>query len=306
MSITYVRGNLFESPAQVLVNTVNTQGVMGKGVALEFKRLFPEMFEEYRRLCEQHVLEIGKLHLYKTPHKWVVNFPTKTDWRKPSRVEYIEAGLKRLQQVYAEMGIRSLAMPPIGCGNGQLDWRTQVGPLVQRYLGDLPIAIYVYPARPHTSPPEHLDLEATRRWLRSEPQSLPFDEAWADVVALVDSPREFQTDSKGTPYWVTVQADPPVLHVETKSGKKHSLEHDELLDFWQQLRDHGIAFRRATPEHLRISYLIPLFELLPYVRRVEVSGSDEGLEKQPAAALQVVPPVRPPAPGGPLFRHRVG
>jgi hypothetical protein len=129
------------------VNTVNTQGVMGKGVTLEFKRLFPEIFEEYRRLCEQDVLEIGKLHLYKTPHKWVLNFPTKTDWRKPSRLEYIEAGLKRLASAYTEAGIRSLAMPPIGCGNGQLDWRTQVGPLVHKFLDDVPIAVYVYPAR---------------------------------------------------------------------------------------------------------------------------------------------------------------
>ena len=92
MSITYVRGNLFESPAQVLVNTVNTVGVMGKGVALEFKKLFPEMFEEYRRLCEGRLLKIGMLHIYRTPHKWVLNFPTKEHWRQPSRVEYIDAG----------------------------------------------------------------------------------------------------------------------------------------------------------------------------------------------------------------------
>ena len=305
MSITYVRGNLFESPAQVLVNTVNLQGVMGKGVALEFKRFFPEMFVEYRRLCEQHVLAIGKLHLYKTPHKWVLNFPTKTDWRKPSRVEHIEAGLKRLREVYLEAGIHSLAMPPIGCGNGQLDWRKQVGPLVHRHLDDLPIAVYVYPARASTSPPEHLDVERMREWLRSEPESLPFDEVWADVVALVGRSREFQTGSRGTRYSVTVSADPPVLHVET-NGKKYTLEYDELLDFWQQLRQHGITFRSATPEHLRISYLIPLFEQLPYVHRVEVSASDEGLVKQPAAALQVVPPSRPPAQQGSLFRHRVG
>ena len=304
--IKYIRGNLFESPAQVLVNTVNTKGVMGKGIALEFKRLFPEMFEEYRKLCEENKLDIGQLHLYKTPHKWVLNFPSKKHWRQPSRVEYIQAGLKVFTEVYAEAGIRSLAMPPIGCGNGQLDWKTEVGPLVHKYLEELPIAVYVYPARAHTSPPEHMDVARMREWLRSEPKSLPFDEVWEDVVALIGRSREFTTPAKGTPYWVTVSVNPPVLHIKTEGGKKHSLDDGELLDFWQQLRQHSITFRGATPDHMRITFLIPLFEQLPYVHRVAVSATTEGLERQPAAALQVVPPPRQQEPEGSLFQHPVG
>ncbi len=126
--ITYIDGDLFRSPAQVLVNTVNVVGVMGKGVAKEFKRLYPEMFRQYRQLCDQHKFTIGQLFLYKTPHKWVLNFPTKKDWRNPSRPEYIEEGLKKLVSIYADVGIHSIAMPLLGCGNGELDWQNTVRP----------------------------------------------------------------------------------------------------------------------------------------------------------------------------------
>ena len=150
--ITYVSGNLFESPAKVLVNTVNTEGVMGKGIALEFKNIYPEMFKEYRALCERGKLTIGSLHLYKTPHKWILNFPTKKSWRQPSRVEYIEQGLRTLLKIYGEVGITSLAMPPLGCGNGQLDYESQVKPLVEKYLGKLSLPTFIYQGRPAAGP----------------------------------------------------------------------------------------------------------------------------------------------------------
>src|SRR5688572_26562315 len=98
--LTFVRGNLFESPAKVLVNTVNTVGVMGKGIALSFKQIYPEMFQRYVQLCESGQLDIGKLWLYKTPHKWILNFPTKKNWRAPSRLEYLEAGLRKFVATY--------------------------------------------------------------------------------------------------------------------------------------------------------------------------------------------------------------
>lgn len=92
--ITYLKGDIFSSPAQVLVNTVNTVGVMGKGVALEFKKRYPAMFKSYERVCDEKQLEIGKLLLWKGPEKWVLMFPTKKHWRSPSKLEYIEAGLQ--------------------------------------------------------------------------------------------------------------------------------------------------------------------------------------------------------------------
>lgn len=131
--ITYLKGDIFSSPAQVLVNTVNTVGVMGKGVALEFKKRYPEMFSAYERVCKAKQLEIGKLFLWKGPEKWVLMFPTKVHWRNPSKIEYIEAGLQKFSATYADKGITSAAFPRLGCGNGGLDWK-QVQPLMEQYL----------------------------------------------------------------------------------------------------------------------------------------------------------------------------
>jgi O-acetyl-ADP-ribose deacetylase (regulator of RNase III) len=156
--ITYVDFSLFESPAQVLVNTVNTVGVMGKGIAKEFKNIYPEMFAEYQQLCEKGQLDIGQLWLYKTPHKWILNFPTKKHWRYPSKSEYIEAGLQKFIQIYVDARITSISFPMLGCGNGELDWEAQVRPLMEWYLKELPIQIFIHVKMSHSSfVPEHRD-----------------------------------------------------------------------------------------------------------------------------------------------------
>jgi O-acetyl-ADP-ribose deacetylase (regulator of RNase III) len=142
--ITYVEGDLFQSPAKVLVNPVNTAGVMGKGLALEFKRRYPAMFREYQVLCKKKQLDVGQLWIYKTPEKWILNFPTKRHWRQKSRPEYIEAGLERFVATYQEENIDSIAFPQLGCGSGQLDWETQVQPLMEKHLAPLPITIHIY------------------------------------------------------------------------------------------------------------------------------------------------------------------
>lgn len=303
--ISYVEGNLFESPAQVLVNTVNTVGVMGKGIALEFKRIFPEMFLEYRDLCERGELTIGRLHLFKTPHKWILNFPTKKDWRQPSRVEYIEAGLRTFVRMHAKEGISSIAFPPLGCGNGQLDFKTQVQPLLEKYLRPLPITTFVYPEKPRTGLAEHENAKDISEWLRSEPASLPFDEVWSDLIASLDQEgSSFQTPANKKPYQIEAVENPPSLEVLV-GGKGYKIEHDDLLEFWQQLRQFGFAFRGITPDHQRLYYLIPLFERLQYVRRVTVSTSPDGLERNRAIGLQVVPPRREKSEAGDLFSPRI-
>jgi O-acetyl-ADP-ribose deacetylase (regulator of RNase III) len=142
--ITYVEGDLLQSKARVLVNAVNTVGVMGKGIALRFKQAYPEMFKEYQQWCEQKQLTIGKLWLYKTPQKWILNFPTKEHWRAKSKMEHIEVGLQKFVATYREKGIREIAFPMLGCGNGELDWEIQIQPLMEKHLSKLPIAVYVY------------------------------------------------------------------------------------------------------------------------------------------------------------------
>lgn len=182
--LTYVSDSIFSSPAAVLVNTVNTVGVMGKGIAFEFKRLFPEMFERYQKECEAGRFDVGNLMLYATPNKWILNFPTKKHWRSPSRVEYIEAGLETFIRTYRDHDFASVAFPQLGCGNGELDWETQVRPVMEHYLSALPVEIYVH-LYTKTGSREHRITPEMKRWLRGEPRSLSVFEVWDD---LFDSP----------------------------------------------------------------------------------------------------------------------
>lgn len=128
--IRVINGDLFNSQAQTLVNTVNCVGVMGKGVALEFKKRFPDMFQDYARRCKDKHVVLGRPYIFKRKlPPWILNFPTKDHWRSVSRLKDIVEGLHYLQQHYQEWGITSLAVPPLGCGQGQLDWRI-VGPIL--------------------------------------------------------------------------------------------------------------------------------------------------------------------------------
>ena len=124
------RGDLFDSSAQTLVNTVNTVGVMGKGVALAFKRRFPEMFADYQRRCRAGEVRLGEPYLWRgLVEPWVINFPTKDHWRSLSRLVDIERGLIYLSKHITEWDVASLAVPPLGAGSGGLDWAT-VGPTI--------------------------------------------------------------------------------------------------------------------------------------------------------------------------------
>jgi O-acetyl-ADP-ribose deacetylase (regulator of RNase III)/uncharacterized protein YwgA len=147
-------GNLFDSGAQTLVNTVNCVGVMGKGVAAEFKRRFPEMFEDYVERCDKNSVKLGRPYLWTQSVPWVLNFPTKDHWRSVSRLEDMERGLEYLVANYERWRIESLAAPPLGCGHGGLDW-TVVGPTLHRHLDRLSIPVILY--APRGTPPKQLD-----------------------------------------------------------------------------------------------------------------------------------------------------
>jgi len=191
--ITYVVGDLFKSPARVLVNTVNTVGVMGKGIAKDFKKVYPDMFKQYQVICENKQLDIGKLWLYKTNHKWIMNFPTKKHWRSPSQPEYIEAGLRKFVLSYAEKGITSISFPMLGCGNGELSWENEVRPLMEKYLDSLPIDIFVHIYKHDLKAAEHRDIGAIQKWLRSEPGSLSFTEVWDDLLSTLHYQQDYKT-----------------------------------------------------------------------------------------------------------------
>jgi O-acetyl-ADP-ribose deacetylase (regulator of RNase III) len=139
--IKFTQGNLLEAPAEALVNTVNTVGVMGKGIALMFKEAFPENYRLYREACQTKKVKVG--HVFATERrdfvsgpKWIINFPTKEHWRAPSRLEWIRDGLADLRRFIKQHKIRSIALPPLGSGNGGLDWR-EVRPLIVEALEPL-------------------------------------------------------------------------------------------------------------------------------------------------------------------------
>lgn len=146
--MNYKTGNLLESEAEALVNTVNTVGVMGKGIALQFKNMFPNNYKSYVKVCANHELKIGSLLVTEDESllggkKIIINFPTKTNWRKPSEYSYIEKGLIELVKLIKERNIKSIAIPPLGAGNGGLDW-IKVKLILDKYLQNIDCDIQIY------------------------------------------------------------------------------------------------------------------------------------------------------------------
>lgn len=148
--ISYLTTSIFDSDCQTLVNPVNCVGVMGAGLAKQFKDRYPEMFEAYRRTCNKKALQPGDFimwggHNFSEPekNKRILCFPTKVHWLHPSRPEYIREGLKAIRYEYEDLEITSIAMPALGCGLGGLKW-DEVKPLIEGILGDLPIRVDVH------------------------------------------------------------------------------------------------------------------------------------------------------------------
>lgn len=153
--IQFQTGDLLASNAEALVNTVNCVGIMGRGVALQFKQQFPANFRAYEAACRRGEVQPGRMFVTETGQfapKWIINFPTKRHWRGASRIEDIEAGLAALVDVVQVFGIRSVALPPLGSGLGGLDW-VRVRPLIERSLGSLPeTEVLVFEPRPTNDP----------------------------------------------------------------------------------------------------------------------------------------------------------
>ena len=125
--IRFIKGNLIEAKVDALVNTVNTVGVMGKGIALMFKDAFPDNYKLYETACKADKVKVGRMFVVERNElfgpKWIINFPTKKHWRHPTKMEWVTDGLKELRTFIIEKEIKSIAIPPLGCGNGGLDWQ---------------------------------------------------------------------------------------------------------------------------------------------------------------------------------------
>jgi O-acetyl-ADP-ribose deacetylase (regulator of RNase III) len=146
--IEHITGNLLEADAEALVNTVNTVGVMGKGIALQFRQAYPANYQAYRRACKHGEVILGRMLVHHTGRvanpRYIINFPTKGHWKSKARLEDIESGLRDLIDVVRREGIDSIAVPPLGCGSGGLDW-DEVRPRVEAALAALPdVRILLY------------------------------------------------------------------------------------------------------------------------------------------------------------------
>lgn len=155
--IEFGAGNLLQCDTEALVNTVNTVGVMGKGVALQFKQAFPENYRAYRRACDHNLVKLGEMMVWDSgqlgPKRYVINFPTKGHWRSSSKLEDIQAGLRDLVRVIDQYEIESVAIPALGCGNGGLDWGT-VRPIIEAALASTSARIVLFPPTGAPAPRE--------------------------------------------------------------------------------------------------------------------------------------------------------
>lgn len=188
-NVRVLEGDLLKSKMHALVNTVNTVGIMGKGVALVFKRRYPDMYRDYVKRCDRHEVKLGEPYIYPAEDHLVVNFPTKEHWRSVSRLSDIVAGLDYLERHYKVWQIKSLAIPPLGCGNGQLEWRV-VGPVLLRHLRRLDIPVELY--APHGSSlldEYQLDILGQAGDREAEPWRL---EPW--LVAIAETVRRLESE----------------------------------------------------------------------------------------------------------------
>ena len=149
-NINFIKGNIFTSKLQTRVNTVNCVGIMGAGIALEFKYRYPLMFEKYKNHCENGLIQVGKLWIYDIPNSEnkILNFPTKQHWKFPSKYEYLEKGLERFVSTYKEKGIKSIAFPLLGAQNGKLEVG-KVKDLMYFYLSQVDIPVEIYEFSPY-------------------------------------------------------------------------------------------------------------------------------------------------------------
>jgi O-acetyl-ADP-ribose deacetylase (regulator of RNase III) len=273
--LTYIYTSLFDSPAQTLVNTVNTVGVMGKGIAKTFRDRYPAMFAEYKKLCDRSELAIGNLHLWKGDNRWILNFPTKTTWRLPSKLEYIEKGLETFVQNYEKMGIVSASFPPLGCGNGNLNW-DDVKVLIERYLSNVSIPIYVHSL--------HVGSEfvAEHKEVHTVPTTL--DQFCHDLKATIyENKGMFFTGETSHPFSMDIRENELVVVRGGRQRERIPLE--EIENLWVILRDGMLSVDKFSDEASRRykSYLFPVLKSLPYVRSAPISRSgQDGLTKAEA------------------------
>lgn len=264
--ITYVKGNIFNGPAKIIVNTVNTVGVMGKGIALEFKNRYPDMFCRYQELCESKQLDIGRLFLWRKSEKWVLLFPTKKHWRNPSKLEYIESGLQKFVENWDKLGAETVAFPRLGCGNGGLDW-AEVKPLMEKYLKPLPLQIYVYVDNYDDPIPEHENVSEIEKWLSGEAELSGYEAFKVKLKRLFEKGKQIEN----------IQYENGLLVIgETQ------MDDTQVCTLWNFVKDSGIISENDIPkEYSSVGRVfLQIMNSMNYVSGVIISSDGFNFDKE--------------------------
>ena len=253
-----MHGNLLDAPVDAIVNTVNTVGVMGKGIALQFKQAYPDNFRAYEAACRRGEVQLGQMFVVETGRldypRLIVNFPTKKHWRARSQLSDIQAGLASLQRTIREHAITSIAVPPLGCGNGGLSWR-DVRPLIAEALGDLPgVRVVVYPPE---GPPA-----ATMMKVGTERPAITAGRA-ALLVLLGDYMRLSQIEEPGGPEGASLLEIQKLMYFLQEAGQRLSLNYakaqygpyaENLNHVLQKLEGHYLrGYGDRTQQVLKLS-----------------------------------------------------
>jgi hypothetical protein len=257
---------------------------MGKGLAHAFKEREPEMFAAYRRICDEKLLQPGKLWLWRGTNSWVLNFPTKLHWRNPSRLEWVEAGLAKFVDAYQAQGITEISFPRLGCGNGNLDW-ADVRPMMERYLSNLPIPIFIHDFTVDIGLPEHM--ESVAATLRSERTSDPsFAEFVRTIRRAIDlaGPELVELGSE-MPFIVSMPSTKSLKFETDKASWEYEL--DDLRGVWLELQK-GIVTRKEAGWSVRDGSrpLLTLLSLLPNIRPIQIQRADA---LEPEVAIELTP-----------------
>ncbi|MDY6894697.1 MAG: macro domain-containing protein [Thermotogota bacterium] len=276
--ITYLSSSIWISPAQTLVNTINVVGAMGKGIALEFKKRYPDMYKQYRKLCKDKKLTVGKLWIYNSTDRKILNFPTKINWRSPSKVEYVEEGLIKFVETYEKMNISSISFPQLGTGHGGLSWDSVVRPLMEKHLKDLPIPIFIHlKTEKNKFIPEHL--------LPVE-DAIPFDVLLDDLKDLAG--KYFETLTKKYRYRFNGIDENFLIFTRVKgSNPKVKIPIEHLRMLWNDLHNFKIMQSSNTPGQIikQFGLIFSLLSNIPYVYTIDASKSYNNLINNPSVAI---------------------
>lgn len=274
--ITHRHTNLFDSEAQTLVNTVNCVGVMGKGIAKEFKSRDAEMFAAYKKICSEKLLQPGLLWLWRRNTPWVLNFPTKQHWKGPSKIEWIEMGLVKFVDTYEEKGISSISFPKLGCGNGGLNWN-DVLPMMEHYLNQVSIPVYIHDFDDAIRLPEHLIA-----WDAKVAVPSTLDEFSASISEFAQKDQSYSTSIMGEIDYSISIADGGNIVFKHKNGAV-SVDHDELRGVWLSLQRGTITKKQAEwfDDELN-GVLVDVLARLPYTKAFLVG---QGREQELAVEL---------------------